>query len=165
MKNLWKNSGAKQVVLSTTSTVSQCGQMAKLFLNIWASTTTKTYPIASLFAKVGLKFCQILNETSKFAQDFIIFAKSGHTERGPYLLTMTAKSFQFLFFVSFSDVRQRFYFRVYGVVYCRNYRPTGLRFQFSAICCFYNDCSSRQFVAFILLLAVVVPRILSLKDI
>ena len=37
----------------------------KIISNIRTSTRIKTCPIAYFFAKVGLKFCQILNKASK----------------------------------------------------------------------------------------------------
>ena len=64
----------------------QCDQMDRLFFNFWWFTTMKACHFDEMFAKVGLKFCQILNKPSKDSQKVLNFCQSG--EISPNLVTL-----------------------------------------------------------------------------
>ena len=78
----------RQVILSecwcgNLFPLSQCDQMARLFVYIWRLTTMQIFTIANFIAKAG-KFCQIVNSPQEIAKSFYNrpkwrnFAKSGH---------------------------------------------------------------------------------------
>ena len=66
--------------------------MVRLFFNIWSFTTGKSWPKHDIFAKVGPKFCQSLNNPLTIWQIFINFCQSG--EMSPNLVTLILSQVQ-----------------------------------------------------------------------
>ena len=64
----------------------QGDQMDRLFFNFWWFTTMKACHFDEMFAKVGWKFCQILNKPSKDSQKVLNLCQSG--EISPNLVTL-----------------------------------------------------------------------------
>ena len=60
--------------------------MARLFFQYMAFTTMKVYSFDKIFAKVGFKFCQILNKSLKDCQRVLKFCQC--CEISPILVTL-----------------------------------------------------------------------------
>ena len=70
-----------------------CDQMSKLFVQYWPFTAMNIFQWHKIFAKVGLKFCQVLNKhtkTLKSCPKWLIFAKSRHTAQRPLICFLSS---------------------------------------------------------------------------
>ena len=61
--------------MSVKMTKNQCAQIARSLINFSPFTTVTIYSIAQTYAKLGSKFCQILNKLLKIVKDINLFAK------------------------------------------------------------------------------------------